>query len=651
MSNFLKVGAFSPKVSIANPISCAKEIVKSVKDASKKNIEVLVLPELSLTGYTNQDNFFNSDLYDESFSSVKKILEETKNINTIFVFGSIISFKDALYNCAFFCLKGKIYGIVPKVYIPNYKEYYEKRHFASGSNIKSIELLDDLQDKLKINYSIPFSPNLLFKVRSKESVIGIEICEDLFAPIPKSASLSLSGANVILNLSASVETIKKDEYRCNLIKGASGSLIVGYVYANASLYESTTDNVFSGNNIIAENGNILSEMKPFKSGMIESDIDIDALNYDRKVITTFSDCKNKNIKELIGSEFMIDVPFVNSNNKLSRNISATPFIVSESELLERSNEILEMQVRGLITRLNSIRIKKVVIGLSGGLDSCLAFLAVNLTFRKYGLDPKDIITVSMPGFGTTDRTKNNAKSLAKIFNVTYKEIDIKNTVNSHFADIKKDKNVHDTTYENAQARVRTLTLFDIANKENALVIGTGDLSELALGFTTFGGDHLSNYSLNSGIPKTLVKHIIKFFIEIKASEFKNYSSIKKTLKDILNTPISPELLPAKNGKIAQKTEEIIGDYILHDFFLYHLLRYERKKSDILFLSKIAFSNNKDKSLNFSFEKINKTFNVFIDRFYKNQFKRSVMPDGLKVGSVSLSPRGDFRLPSDLSIKK
>ncbi|MDR2457142.1 MAG: NAD(+) synthase [Clostridiales Family XIII bacterium] len=661
MENFIRVAAITPKIKLAKPLENIEIIFEELKKAEKNGAKIITSPELSLVGYTISDLFLQKELIVNSFIALYELAEMTKNLDCFFAVGLPVWHKNMLFNCVAAVKDGKILGIVPKTYLPNSQEYYEKRWFNSA------EFLNDDYDTVFPPFYSPFYGDILSEKLSNEEVIiyepdipfgsivfqlsddariniGIEICEDLFAPIPPSTFLALKGATIILNSSASIETIGKDEYRKNLVKMQSGSSISAYIYANAGAYESSQDAVFSGHNIIAENGQILAENELWTDSAVFADIDITAITHDRMVSSSFRD----SIRKYETDKFAIRTqPFIirNKCKKFNRKISKTPFVpIDKIDRGNRAKEILEMQSRGIIKRFESSKAEKLVVGISGGLDSTLAFLSCVYAMDKLNIDRKNIIALTMPAFGTTERTKDNAIKLAKTFGCSFEKIDIRKTVLSHFKDIKQDEDDFDTTYENVQARVRTLTLFDKANKENGILIGTGDLSELALGWTTFGGDHLSSYSVNAGIPKTLVKYIIEYYMEIGVDFFQQNKEkmklIKKVLSDILATPISPELLPPmKNGEISQKTEDLIGPYILHDFFLYHFLRYGRTKEEIFKLADYAFS--------FEREIIEKWLTNFYKRFYSNQFKRSCLPDGLKVGSVSLSPRADFRMPSDL----
>ena len=620
MFGFIRVAAASPKVWVGDIEKNSKEIVKLIKEADENRSFAIVFPELSLTSYTIADLFFQKVVFDEIEKALKFILESTKDLNIIFIIGSPMIFKDRLYNSAFICQRGEILGIVPKSYLPTYREFYEKRWFDSGKNIKNCYI-----------DNIPFGVDLLFK--SDDTTFGVEICEDLWAVIPPSSYQAISGSELIFNLSASNEYVGKYEYRRELVKSQSARCIGGYIYASSGVYESTTDLVYGGHLIIAENGIVLNENKRFQreSEIIYADIDIEKLRFIRLNETSF---KDESIKD-----FRVVKTFkTNKIKSVKRYIDPHPFVPSESTLRDRRcEEIFNIQASSLAKRVEHIGNPKLILGISGGLDSTLALLICKKTFEILNRDSKDIIAITMPGFGTTGRTYENAKKLCKYLNVDFREIDIKDAVLDHFKEIGKDPNIHDITYENAQARERTQVLMDIANKEGGIVVGTGDLSEIALGFSTYNADHISMYNVNASVPKTLVRYLIDW-VATKVDE-----KIAKVLKDISHTPISPELLPKKDEELVQKTEEIIGPYELHDFFLYHFIKYGAAPKKILYLAKLAFKEKYDKKT------IKKWLKLFIKRFFANQFKRSCMPDGPKVGSISLSPRGDWRMPSDAVI--
>lgn len=624
---FVRVGVITPELKVANIDFNINEIIKEIKKAQEKGIQIVTLPELSITGYTCGDLFHQDILLKDSIDGLKKILEETNNLEIISIVGMPISLDNQLFNVAVVINKGNILGIIPKTYIPNYSEFYEKRWFASSVNAISTEI--DILGQL-----VPFGTNILFVDKEdKDICFGVELCEDLWSMFPPSNNHAINGATIIFNLSASNEIIGKYEYRQNLVKNQSAKCIAGYIYASAGIGESTTDVVFSGHAMIAENGALLEEGKrfDFNSNLIMTDIDVKKL-----MINRYKDISYMGVIK-IGDYRKIAINIGDNNKKILRTYEKYPFVPSnELKRNDRCYEIFNIQASALAKRLKHTGIEKTVIGISGGLDSTLAFLVIIEAYKKLGIRNENIIAITMPGFGTTDRTYNNALALIKSYGATLKEISIKDACLQHFKDIGQDINKHDITYENSQARERTQILMDIANKENALVIGTGDLSELALGWCTYNGDQMSMYAVNNSIPKTLVKYLVKWIADI--NDDKNHNKI---IYDILDTPISPELLPPdEQGNIAQKTEDSVGPYVLHDFFLYHFLRYGATPNKILLLAKAAFNNT------YKEEEIKYWLRYFIKRFFIQQFKRSCMPDGPKVGTISLSPRGDLRMPSD-----
>lgn len=625
---FVRVGAVVPKLKVADTEFNCNEIIKQIEVASNNKIQIVVFPELCVTGYTCQDLFEQDTLLEEAEKALNKILDYTNNLDIICIIGMPIKAENQLFNTAVVIQKGKILGIVPKTFIPNYGEFYEKRWFASSKNAnkKEIEILDQ---------KVPFGIDLLFKDKENNEIcFGIEICEDIWAVEPPSNKLALLGANIIFNLSASNEVIGKKEYRRDLVKMQSAKTISGYVYCSCGVNESTADLVFSGESMIFENGSCLTNNQrfDFESNMIFTEIDTKRLANDRrKNISFMGDSVDLEYREI-----KINIP--DNIEDLTREYSKTPFVPEDKKKIsEICEEILNIQSYGLAKRLLHTNINKTIIGISGGLDSTLAFLVIIKAYEILNLPKEKIIAITMPGFGTTSRTHNNSMKLINEYGATFREINITKSSLQHFEDIGHDKNIKDVTYENAQARERTKILMDIANKENGLVVGTGDLSELALGWCTYNGDHMSMYSVNASIPKTLVKYIIKWVADNSKEECKNI------INDILDTPISPELLPPdENGNIEQKTEEQVGPYILHDFFLYHFLRYGAEPKKIYILACKTFKND------FKKEEIKHWLQVFIKRFFTQQFKRNCMPDGPKVGTVSLSPRGDLRMPSDAS---
>ncbi|MEQ2455951.1 NAD(+) synthase [Flavonifractor hominis] len=622
---FIKVAAGTPKIRVADCRYNAEQIFTLMREADKQGVKVLCLPELCLTGYTCGDLFLQPTLRRGAEDGLATILEATKNLDMIAAIGLPVwnKYDNKLYNCAAVIQNGHILGLVPKTYLPNYGEFYEQRWFASGAGVDvMIELCGE---------EVSLCRSLLFACDDlPELVIGVELCEDLWAPEPPSAALARAGATVLLNLSASNELVGKAAYRRSLVSGQSGRLVCGYVYADAGEGESTTDLVFGGHNIIAENGTILAERR-FASGLTISEIDVKRLAYERQRMNTYQADRNRESWRIC---FELDL----SDTRLTRPVSPTPFVPqNESDRAERCNEILYMAALGLKKRLEHTGAKTAVVGLSGGLDSTLAVLITAVSMEMLDRPASDIIAVTMPCFGTTDRTKSNAVLLAERLGCTLKTIDIGRAVKVHFEDIGQSMEDHDVTFENGQARERTQVLMDIANQTGGLVIGTGDLSELALGWCTYNGDHMSNYAVNAGIPKTLVRHLVSFISDDKEAEDPQLSGV---LADILDTPVSPELLPAIEGKIAQKTEDLVGPYELHDFYLYYAVRWGFPPRKVLRLAEQAFGRAYDRAT------LLKWLKNFYRRFFSQQFKRSCLADGPKVGSVALSPRGDWRMPSD-----
>ncbi len=620
---FVKVAAATPKIKVADTFFNANQAIEISLNAHKNDVEVLVFPELCITGYTCSDLFFQNSLRKGAIDALIHFAKNTKYVDALIFIGMPLVFNNSLYNCAVALQNGEILGVIPKIHLPNYGEFYEMRQFT--------EATPELKGEICIDGKIvPFGTKMQFVSRTNSNlVVSAEICEDVWSPNPPSIGHALAGATIIVNLSAGDEIIGKASYRKSLISGQSGRLICGYVYANAGDGESTTDMVFSGHNLIAENGTILAETELFNNKMIISEIDVEKISNERLKNTTFRS---------VSSEDYVKIPF-NSNEttkNLTRFVSSSPFVpYNRAEKHEISNEILTIQAKGLAKRFEHTNAKSAVIGISGGLDSTLALLVTVMAFNLLDKPLSDIIAITMPCFGTTIRTKTNAEKLCSALGVTLKEVNIHDTVYSNFEDIGHDENIHDVTFENVQARVRTLVLMNFANKSNGLVIGTGDLSELALGFATYNGDHMSMYAVNSSIPKTLIRHLVDYFIYIADN-----LELKTVLKDVLDTPVSPELLPAKDGEISQQTEEIVGPYDLHDFFLYYLVRLNFQPKKIYFLAKYAFKGE------FSDETILKWLEMFLRRFFSQQFKRSCIPDGPKVGSVTVSPRADLRMPSD-----
>lgn len=602
---FIKTAAATPEIKVADPVFNANSIISCVKAAAEKKVKLLALPELCLTGYTCGDLFGQRTLIESALQQLERIKSETKDLNIIFVLGLPIVKNGKLINAAAVIYRGETLGIAGKRNLPNYNEFYEKRNFVEYNE-----------------------PPVVFKCRQiPEFSFGVEICEDLWAIDPPSVKLARSGAEIILNLSASNEMVGKAEYRRNLVKGQSGRLLCGYVYASAGEGESTSDLVFSGHSLIAENGTILCETKPFENGIIATEIDLYRIAYERQKNTVFPPYED------IEAVYFDMEP---EETELTRYISGTPFVPSDEDgKSRRCEEILLMQSCGLKKRISHTKAKSLVIGISGGLDSCLALLVSAKAMDLSGRSRKDIIAVTMPCFGTTERTRNNAVALCEALGVTLREVNISKSVLQHFEDIDHDPDNRNVVYENAQARERTLVLMDIANETGGLTVGTGDLSELALGWATYNGDHMSMYGVNAGVPKTLVRHIVRFYADSSENEV-----LKSTLYDILDTPVSPELLPAENGKISQITEDLVGPYELHDFFLYYAVRWGFAPKKIYRLAVYALSGKYERAV------ILKWLKNFYGRFFSQQFKRSCMPDGPKVGSVTLSPRGDWRMPSD-----
>ena len=628
-NGFVRVGALVNKLSLGNAIENAKEISRQIKKAYEAGVEIIVTPELSLTGYTCGDMFLQDKLVKDSIIGLEYVLSETKSLNIISIIGMPISTNNALFNCGVVINRGKLLGIIPKTYIPNYKEFYECRWFSSSLNldINEIELLGQ---------KVPIGCDLLFQDRKNPNItFAIEICEDLWVVTPPSNDYAKSGATIIFNLSSSNELIGKHNYRKNLIFSQSSKTISAYIYASSGMLESTSDILFGGASLIYENGTLLKEGERFltESNIIYQDIDVLRLVNDRRVNKSFNISSDNKIYR------RINIDIHNNISKLERKYSKYPFVPKDDILRnERCLEIINIQSSALARRLIQLNYPKCVIGMSGGLDSTLAFLVTVRAFEKLSLDNKDIIGITMPGFGTTDRTYNNSIKLVESYNATLKEINIKEACTIHMKDIGLNPTDISITYENIQARERTQILMDVANMEKGIVIGTGDLSELALGWCTYNGDHMSMYSVNSSIPKTLISYLVKWFMD-------NEKGIRHdVLKDILSTPISPELLPPdKYGNIVQKTENSIGPYVLHDFFLYHFLRYGVRPKKLYFLALHTFND-------FSREDILNYLKIFINRFFTQQFKRNCVPDGIKVGSISLSPRGDLRMPSDMEYK-
>ncbi|GAA0729058.1 NAD(+) synthase [Clostridium malenominatum] len=626
--DFINVAAACPVTNVCDIKFNVDNIKISILDALKENVKFIVFPELSVTSYSCGDLFLNGSFLSKAMDGIENICLFSKDKDILIAVGAPLIFKDSLYNAAFIIYEGKILGIVPKSFVPNYSEFYEKRWFSEGLHIKNEEV------NLNFQKNIPFGVDLIFN--SYPFNFGIEVCEDLWVTIPPSSYLSLKGANIIANLSASNEIVSKASYRKDLVKSQSGRCVCGYVYSSAGVFESSSDLLFSGHLLIGENGSILKENERFerKGNIIVSSIDVDKLIKERIKNTSFKD-NERNISFHVRE---IEFSFKNLDFKMNRSIEKHPFVPHNINARnDRCKEIFNIQSSALAKRMIHTGLKKAVLGISGGLDSTLALLVIVKTFDLLNINRENIIAITMPGFGTTDRTYNNAINLCKKLGTDLREVNIVTSCLQHFKDINHDPNIHDITYENVQARERTQILMDVANKEGGIVIGTGDLSELALGWCTYNGDQMSMYSVNSSIPKTLVKFLVRYVSDEEVEE-----EISNILIDILDTPVSPELLPKdKEGKIVQKTEDIVGPYELHDFFLYYFSKgFSPEK--ILYLGEIAFEGV------YGTETIHKWLQLFIKRFFTQQFKRTAMPDGPKVGSISLSPRGDWRMPSDAS---
>ena len=627
---FVKVTAAVPRVKIADCKYNAGQLESLIAIADGKGVQIITFPEMCITAYTCGDLFGQQLLLEEAEMGLMQILNNTRQLDIISILGMPIAVNSTVINAAVVIQKGKILGVVPKTYLPNYKEFYEQRWFTSALQVA--------EDNVRLcGQIVPMGTNLLFE--TSDTTFGIEICEDLWSTIPPSSTLALQGAEILFNLSADNEGIGKHSYLRSLISQQSARCIAGYVFSSCGFGESTTDVVFAGNGLIYENGSELAHNKRFslEEQLVISEIDVERLRAERRINTTFAASKGTVPSDK--KPLRITTEFVNSKElNLTRTFDMHPFVPQGETLNERCEEVFSIQVAGLAQRLVHTGAKTAVIGISGGLDSTLALLICVRTFDKLELPRKNIIGVTMPGFGTTDRTYHNALSLMKSLGITIREISIKEACIQHFKDINHDINIHDVTYENSQARERTQILMDIANQTWGMVIGTGDLSELVLGWATYNGDHMSMYGVNGSVPKTLVKYLVKWVAENDIDE-----ESRITLLDIVETPISPELIPAdENGEIQQKTEDLVGPYELHDFFLYYFMRFGFRPSKIYYLANIAFKDIYDE------ETIKKWLSTFFRRFFNQQFKRSCLPDGPKVGSISISPRGDWRMPSDAS---
>ena len=622
---FVKVAAATPDIRVAAVEYNAGQICHMIDEAVNEGAKIIVFPELCITGYTCSDLFTQEVLLDHAREALHQIAVYTEEKDALVFVGVPLSVDGELYNVAAALNHGEILGLTTKTFLPNYGEFYEMRQFREGPRTAREILFDGKR--------IPFGPQILFAASSmSELLVSAEICEDVWSPVPPSIEAAREGATIIVNCSASDETIGKASYRQNLIEGQSARLIAGYIYANAGEGESTTDLVFGGHNIIAENGATLAKSKRFQNGIIYTEIDVKRLLSERRKNTTFQTAKER---KLFRVPFDIEI----TETQLTRNFASRPFVPSaKEERAKRCEEILTIQAMGLKKRLSHTHAKSAVVGISGGLDSTLALLVTAKAFDYLGMDRKQIIAVTMPCFGTTDRTYNNACKMAQKLGAALREVPIAESVTQHFKDISHDPEDHSVTYENAQARERTQVLMDISNQTGGLVIGTGDMSELALGWATYNGDHMSMYGVNASVPKTLVRHLVQYYADTTEDE-----ELKAVLYDVLDTPVSPELLPPKDGEIAQKTEDLVGPYELHDFYLYYMLRFGYEPSKIYRLAKLAFDGEYDDAT------IYKWLRTFCWRFFSQQFKRSCLPDGPKVGTVALSPRGDWRMPSDACV--
>ena len=620
---YIRVAAGSFETSIANVKNNSENICNLINEAYHNDARVLVLPELCLTGYTCEDLFNQDRLLNEAKQQLQTIITATNNKDLITIVGLPYQHLNSLYNVAAVIHQGALLALVPKTHIPNYQEFYEARRFEQAPKENTLTNFN--------GQKIPFGTHYVFaSTTNSDFKFGVEICEDLWLPDAPSTKLALNGANLILNPSASNEITTKSDYRRLLVSSQSARLVCGYVYCNAGNGESTTDVVFSGHHIISENGTMIKESRGFDSELIYGDLDLKKLSSERRKMTTFKSYHNYET-----------IYFDSTNIDLNTTYyyDPHPFVPSNRDLrAKRCKEVFDIQTRGLMQRLKATGIKKVVIGISGGLDSTLALLVCTMAFKKLNYDTKDIIAITMPCFGTTSRTKNNALGLMEELTVTSIEVDITESVRIQFRDIEQDENIHDVTYENVQARTRTEILMNKANQVGGLVIGTGDLSEVALGWSTYNGDHMSMYAVNVSVPKTLVRYLVDYVASLYHGE-----QLETILKDILDTPVSPELLPQENDQIVQKTEDIVGPYELHDFFIYHMVRFGDEPRKLYRKTKLAFKDKYDKKT------IKKWLTKFYWRFFSQQFKRSCIPDGPKVGSVSLSPRGDWRMPSDANV--
>lgn len=633
-NGFVKVAAAVPAVKVADCEYNTLQIENIIAQAEGKGVEIIVFPELCITGYSCQDLFRQSLLLEQVEASMLMLLDFTRNLDIISIVGLPVVVGDMLLNCAAVIQKGDLLGLIPKTYLPNYSEFYEKRWFASSQDLQPTEI------RFAGNKILVTPQPTLFKT-CDGVLFGIEICEDVWAPAPPSNRLALAGADMTFNLSASDELIGKHKYLKSLLSQQSARTISGYIYSGCGFGESSQDVVYAGNAFIYENGQLLAEGErfSFKPQVIISQIDIEKLRSERRNNSTYVNAQREHDARIVNAHTTV----TQRDFELIRDVDPHPFIPGQEDMGTSCNEIFSIQVAGLAKRLVHTNCKTVVLGISGGLDSTLALLVCVKTFDKFGWSRKGIVGVTMPGFGTTDRTHNNAVTLMESLGVTIREVSISAAVEQHFKDIGHDMSVHDVTYENSQARERTQILMDLGNQLGGLVIGTGDLSELALGWATYNGDHMSMYGVNAGIPKTLIRHLVQYVAESVDD------TSRETLLDIIDTPVSPELIPAdEDGNIRQKTEELVGPYELHDFFLYYVLRFGFRPLKIFMLASKAFNGNNNGTTFYDDATIKKWLTIFLRRFFSQQFKRSCLPDGPKVGSVSLSPRGDWRMPSDAS---
>lgn len=651
----LRVAAVTPKVHIGSVSGNVKEIM-TIYEQYRDSADIIVTPELSITGYTCGDLFGNRRLIDGARKGLIQLAMATATGQAALVVGLPFELEGELFNCAAFLQGGRVMAIVPKTYLPNYGEFYEKRWFSARRfDAVMVNLLDSCDDGDSIEYgastqaagsNVLFGNNIMIDMGTGDQKVklAVEICEDAWTPVSPGRMLALAGAEIILNLSASNEVIGKASYRQRMIGSMSSECICGYVYVSAGMYESTSDLVFSGHNLMYENGKLLGEVEPFEDGVLIRDFSLTKIRHDRIANKSFADCK----RMMDDREYVTvkcDKPLMDNGNVLMR-VKMTPFVPSGNKL-QRCLSIFKMQVAGLQRRIEATSCKCVVVGVSGGLDSTLALLVSAQAVKNAGLPAKTVVGITMPGFGTTDRTKNNSKELMRFLGCDSREISIAASVRQHFEDIGQDERVHDITYENCQARERTQILMDVANKEGGFVVGTGDLSELALGWCTYNGDHMSMYAVNTSIPKTLVRTLVDEVGHYMEKD--GFEGIAPVIEDIIDTPVSPELLPPNpDGTIAQKTEDTVGSYILHDFFLYYTLRYGMSPEEVNLLCKEAVRQSD--VYNFSDVEIDKWQKVFYTRFFHQQFKRNCMPDGVKVGTVSVSPRGDLRLPSEIEFE-